>query len=313
MQSLPIVPAILGPTASGKSHLGIFLAKKLGGEIINCDSLQMYRRFDIGTGKLPESERQGIPHHLIDVLDPTKPFAAGEYARWARRSIEEIESRGKLPIIVGGTGFYFRALVDGLFSGPPRNEELRTRLQASAKAHSSGHLWRILHRLDQASALRIHPNDAPKLIRAIEVSLLARRPMSEEFLKGRNGLENHRVLKFVLSPPREALYNAINLRTQQMFDEGLIDEVKTILASGIPESAPPFLSLGYKESRAYLRGEFNLAEAISITQAKTRQYAKRQVTWFNKDNDVQWISGFGTDSEVQSQILKTICELTKRL
>jgi tRNA dimethylallyltransferase len=293
--------AIVGPTASGKSELAIDLAKQFSGEILNCDSLQMYRFFDLGTAKLSPAERQSIPHHFLDVLNPDEQFAAGEYMRQARAVLGEVTARGHLPIVVGGTGFYLRALVDGLFVGPGRDTELRARLAKRGEQKGSAYLHRLLRRLDAATAAQIHPNDAPKLIRAIEVCLLARRPASELFREGRAKLEGYRVFKIGLNPPREALYEQINERTRQMFAGGLLEEVRGILASGYSSTVPPLGSHGYRQAVDFLEGRVSLDEAIYHAQTRTRQYAKRQMTWFRKETDVRWFNGFGNDSEVQRQ------------
>jgi len=228
MTTQPTVLAIVGPTASGKSHLAIFLAKRFGGEILNCDSLQMYRHFDIGSAKMPPEERQGIPHHFLDILAPDEQFAAGEYMRQAREVMADVAARGRLPIVVGGTGFYLRALLDGLFAGPTRNRELRERLRLRAEEKGPGYLHRLLRRMDPVVAGNIHPNDEPKLIRAIEVCLLARKPVSELFREGRPSLQGYRVLKIGLNPPREALYERINERARLLFENGLVEEVRGI-------------------------------------------------------------------------------------
>ena len=293
--------AIIGPTASGKSHLAIHLAKRFGGEVINCDSLQMYRYFDIGSGKLSPPEQQGVGHHLMDVLDPAEQFSAGEYARRATNAISSLDSVGKLPIIVGGTGFYLRALIDGLFSGPSRNPALRERLQLRASKKGRTYLHKLLLRLDPEAAGRIHPHDAPKIIRAIEVSLETKHPISELFRQGRNAIEGHQIVKLGLNPTRTALYETINRRTLDMFETGLVEEVAGILAKGVLKTAPPFQALGYREAIAFLEGRTNLEQAVRLAQTRTRQYAKRQMTWFRKDSGVQWFSGFGTNNEIQEQ------------
>lgn len=296
----PLV-AVIGPTASGKSHLSIDLANEFSGEIVNCDSLQMYRWFDIGTGKPDAEERNRVPHHLIDVLDPRQRFAAGEYARMARKTISDISARENLPFVVGGTGFYLRALVDGLFAGPQRNTALRERLQARSDEKGRGYLHRILARMDPPSAARIHPNDTPKIIRAIEVSVESRRPMSQMFEQGRQALEGYRVLKLGLMPPRDALNEAINRRARSMFESGLVAEVQEILQRGVPKTAPPFESVGYREALACLSGELTEEQSIELTQIRTRQYAKRQLTWFRKEADVEWLHGFGADRGILDQ------------
>lgn len=298
----PALVAIAGPTASGKSSLAIHLAQRFSGEILNCDSLQMFRGFDIGSAKLSPSERQGIPHHFLDILEPDQQFAAGEYMRQAREILAEVSARGRLPIVVGGTGFYLRALIDGLFAGPSRNPNLRQRLSDRAEERGPGYLHRLLKRLDPSAASAIHPNDAPKLIRAIEVCVLARRPVSELFSEGRMALTGYRVVKVGLQPPRAALYERINQRTREMFDGGLIDEVKRILEKAYSPEAPAFRSHGYRQAVDHLQGRISLDEAIYHAQTRTRQYAKRQTTWFRKENDMQWFSGFGSDIEVQAQV-----------
>ncbi len=296
------VLAILGATASGKSSLALFLAARFRGEILNCDSLQMVRHFDIGSAKVPVEERHGIAHHFLDILEPDEQFAAGEYMRQARAVLHSVSARGHLPIVVGGTGFYLRALLEGLFPGPTRSPELRRRLRKRAEQKGSAYVHRLLRRLDAAAAARIHPNDLPKLIRAVEVCLLARRPVTELFGEGRPALEGYGVLKLGLNPPREALYARINERTQWMFDHGLVEEVHGILQKGYASDLPPFRSHGYRQAVDFLEGRISLQEAIYHAQTRTRQYAKRQMTWFRKEAQVHWFSGFGDDAAVQQQV-----------
>lgn len=291
--------AVVGPTASGKSDLAVYLAEKLGGEILNCDSVQIYRGLDIGAAKaVPRS----VPAHLFDILEPTDLFTAGEYARRARAVLEEIRARGRLPVVVGGTGFYLRALLEGLFAGPERNEELRRRL---AKRPAE-RLHRLLARLDPVSAARIHPRDKPKLIRALEVRLETRKPISQMWAKGRQGLEGFRAMKLGLNPPRAELYQRINARAAGMFHGGLLEEVRGLLDRGIPESAKPFESHGYAEALRVLRAEISLEEAIDITQRKVRRYARRQMTWFRRERDLTWLNGFGDDPAVKRQALASV-------
>jgi len=298
----PALVAIVGPTASGKSHLALCLAKRFAGEILNCDSLQMVRHFDLGSAKLPLEEREGIPHHFLDVLEPHQQFAAGEYMRQAREILASVTARGRLSIVVGGTGFYLRALLDGLFAGPTRNSELRQRLRQRAERKGPAYLHRLLKRLDPASASGIHPNDMPKVIRAIEICLVARRPLSELFRQGKPALAGYRVMKVGLNPPRDALYEAINQRTRWMFENGLVEEVRGLLAKGFAPTLPPFRSHGYRQALDYLEGRISLEEAIYHAQTKTRQYAKRQMTWFRKESQVHWFPGFGTDPALQNQL-----------
>ena len=299
----PLV-AILGPTGSGKTSLALDIAQLFDGELVGCDSVQIYRHFNLGTAKTPPSERRGIPHHLIDVVDPDGVFTAGEYARAGRAVLAEITSRGRLPVVVGGTGFYLRALLEGLFPGPLRDEGLRERL-GRIEAQRPGFLHRLLRRLDKPAAARIHPNDSNKLTRAIEVSLLGRKPMSEQFEAGRDPLTGYRILKIGLAPQRALLNQRLDERLARMFD-GLVGEVRSILAMGYPRSAKPFESLGYKEALAVVEGRGTPEEVLAAAQLATRQYAKRQMTWFRREKDVTWFEGFGEDSGVKAKTLDLI-------
>jgi len=285
--------AIVGPTGSGKSDLALYLARRLDGELVNCDSMQVYRRFDIGTAKRPA--------HLVDIADPDEVFTAGEYAKRGRVVLREIASRGRLPIVVGGTGFYLHALFEGLFPGPTRDEELRARL-VEREERRPGSLHCILSRFDAAAAARIHANDINKTIRAVEVCLLARRPLSTMFLQGRNALTGFRIIKAGLNPPRDRLYERLNQRFARMVESGLLEEVRQILASGISPGSKPFESLGYKQALAAVRGELSLEAAMASAQMETRRYAKRQMTWFRREHDVTWFQGFGDCPEMQQQV-----------
>jgi tRNA dimethylallyltransferase len=289
--------AIAGPTGAGKSDLALALARQIGGEIVNCDSLQLYRGMDIGTAKTPVAERGGIPHHLMDLLAPDQVFNAGDYAALARPLLRQIAERGAVPVVVGGTGFYLRALLDGLAEGPKRDDALRQDL-ARREQRRPGALHRILKRLDGAVAARIHGNDHNKLIRAIEICLLARRPASEVFGEGRAPLEGFHALKMVLNPPRAELHARIARRTRAMFNAGLVEEVRGLLRAGIPKDAKAFESIGYKQALAELEGTLTREQAIELTTIATRQYAKRQVTWFRQEANIHWLSGFGGDAEV---------------
>jgi tRNA dimethylallyltransferase len=279
------------------------LAKHFHGEIVNCDSLQLYRGFDKGTAKTPESQRAGIPHHLIDVLDPGEGYSAGDYARAAQQMIGDISTRGHLPIVVGGTGFYLRALLDGLPTLPGRDEALREKLVAR-EHRRPGALHRLLKRLDSSAAGRIHANDVQKLIRAIEIRVLTRGPAPPP--NREQALEGYTTLKLGLNPDRANLYDALDARAAEMFRSGLIEEVRGLLAAGCTGEEKPFESLGYRQALAHLRGTLSLDEAIVSTQIETRQYAKRQWTWFRRDADVVWIDGFGDSTEVIERAMELV-------
>ena len=294
---------IVGPTASGKSALGVWLARELGGEVVACDSTQLYRGFDVGTAKPTAEERQGVAHHLIDVLDPWEVSTAGDYRERAIAVLEDLRARKRLPIFTVGTGLYLRALLDGLADVPLRSEELRERLWASVAAHPPGHLHRVLKRMDPASADKIAETDEQKLIRAVEVCLLAKKPLSEVHREGRNPLRGWRAIKIGLSPERVALYQRIHARTDDMLAAGWLEEVRGLLASGLPADAKPFDFIGYRELRAVLNGELKLEEAKSAIQQATRRYAKRQLTWFRRDAHIHWLSGFGQEIVIQQQAL----------
>jgi tRNA dimethylallyltransferase len=299
--------AILGPTASGKTSLSLSLAEQLQGEIISCDSVAVYREFEIGAAKPSREERQSAPHHLLDVVSPTEVFTAGDYSRLARRALDEVCSRQHLPIVVGGTGLYLRALFEGLFAGPPRSEELRQRLRERAAERGPEYLHKMLQRLDPAAAKAIHCNDVAKTVRALEICLSSRRRMTDLWQQGRAPLQGFRILRLGLNPDREALYQRINLRAQQMFQNGLVEETRT-LTHRYDRAASALNSLGYKQAMQHLQGELTLDQAINLAQQGHRNYAKRQLTWFRREPDVQWFSGFGFDVEVQKQTLKVIRE-----
>jgi tRNA dimethylallyltransferase len=299
---LPLV-AIVGPTASGKSALGVHVAERFGGEVVACDSTQLYRGFDLGTAKPTLSERRGISHHLIDVLGPQDAATAGGYRQLALQTLEDLRRRNRLPVFTVGTGLYLRALLEGLADIPQRSEELRERLRSSMGEHPPGHLHRVLKRLDPEAARKIAPADEQKLIRAVEVCILARKPISEVHRTGRIPLEGWRVLKIGLIPPREKLNERIHARTDAMLQQGWMREVQTLLESGLAQNAKPFDFIGYRELRAALRGEITLEEARGAIQQATRRYAKRQLTWFRKEPGVQWFPGFGDDPRVQAGVI----------
>ncbi len=301
----PLLVVIVGPTASGKTALSLAIAEKFQGEIVNCDSVAMVRGFEIGTAKPTAAERARVPHHLFDVVEPTGFITAGEYARRARGVLGEIKGRGRLPIVVGGTGLYLSALLHGLFPGPQRSEELRERLRERVSNQGSPHLHRVLRRVDPTAAEKIHANDTPKLIRAIEVSLAARRPMTDQWKVGRDPLQGFRILRLGLNPDRGALYDRINQRAAQMFDEGLVQETKRLLAT-YGDSARALTSLGYKQAVQLLRGELTREAAIATAQQAHRNYAKRQLTWFRREPDVQWIEGFGDEEPAQQGTIQRV-------
>lgn len=293
----PLV-AVVGPTASGKSELALMLAERFGGEIISCDSVQVYRGFDIGTAKLQPSERRGIPHYLIDVAEANQVFTAGDFLVAATKILGEVSATGHLPIVAGGTGFYLRALLEGITEAPSRDDKLRRRL-AAAEGRSAGRLHRYLTRIDPMRAAGIHPNDVNKTMRAIEIYCLSRRPASA-LVSTKRPLKGHRLLKIGLSPERELLNQIIEARSRRMFAAGLVDEVRRLLAGGVAMTAKPFESLGYKQSLMVLEGQLSLDSAIEQTALETRQYVKRQLTWFRRDSGIHWMNGFGNDPGVQA-------------
>jgi tRNA dimethylallyltransferase len=305
-----LLVVVLGPTASGKSALAIHLAEQFSGEIVSCDSVAVYRHFEIGTAKPSREDRARIPHHLIDIADPGEAFTAGEYARRARTTVSEISQRHHLPIVVGGTGLYLRALLEGLFPGPQRSEELRERLRARAAERGSEHLHRILRRLDPAAAANIHANDTSKLVRAIEVCLEARGRMSELWRdRGRDPLVGFRIVRIGLNPPRERLYERINKRAAKMFDDGLVDETRSLLHRfGDGRYITPIHSLGYKQALQYSRGELSSEQAVTAAQQGHRNYAKRQLTWFRREPDVMWLEGFGDDPAIAEEACRLVAQ-----
>ena len=302
--ALPPLVTIVGPTASGKSALGIFLAEEFGGEVIACDSTQLYRGFDIGTAKPTPAERASVPHHLLDILDPTDESTAGGYRERALKVLDDLRSRSRLPIFTVGTGLYLRALLEGLADLPLRSEEMRDRLRASAMEHGPGHLHQMLAHLDSNAAAQIAPTDEQKLIRAIEICLLSKKSLTEVHRSGRTPLTGWRILKIGLQPEREALVQRIHKRTDAMLQAGWLDEVRRLLASGLPDNAKPFQFIGYRELRSHLRGEITLDAARTLIQQGTRQYSKRQQTWFRREQNVHWLNGFGNDAEIQSAARK---------
>ncbi len=305
-KSDPLVVLLLGPTGSGKTALSLSLAERFDGEIVSCDSVAVYRGMDLGTAKPSPEERARVPHHLIDVVDPDEAFTAGEYSKRARAALREIAARGRVPIVTGGTGLYLRALTEGLFAGPVRQEDLRARLRRSVEKHGVAWLHRVLARVDAASAERIHANDAPKLIRAIEVCFAGRRPLSQVLATpstAKDPLTGFRLLRIGLNPPRQASYERLNRRCAEMFAAGLLQETRALLACYGPLKALD--SLGYRQALSVLIKGISEKVAIAEAQQGHRNYAKRQMTWFRREPGVRWLEGFGDAEEV----IATACEL----
>ena len=302
---------LAGPTASGKTALAVHLAERFDGEIVSCDSVAVYREMEIGTAKPSLEERARVPHHMIDVVWPDENYTAGDYSRQAREALAGITERGRLPIVAGGTGLYLRALVDGLSPAPPRQQGLRDRLRERVEElgpeRGPEHLHRVLARVDSAAAAVIHRNDIPKVIRAIEVSLATRRPLTEQWQMGRNALTGYRILRLGLNPPRARLYERINQRAAEMFDRGLVEETERLIER-YGADCRSLGSLGYAEAAAVIRGEMSRDEAISKAQQGHRNYAKRQGTWFRRERGMHWLAGCGGDDEIQQQACALVAQ-----
>jgi tRNA dimethylallyltransferase len=294
-----LLVVILGPTGSGKTSLSVALAQRFEGEIVSCDSVAVYRGLEIGSAKPSPEQRKLIPHHLLDVVDPDAFYTAGDYSRAAREAIAGIAGRGRLPIITGGTGLYLRALLQGLFPGPQRSPALRDRLLRKAETRGPLCLHRILKRLDPASAARIHANDTAKVIRAIEVTLAASRPMSEAWKDGREALTGYRILRLGLDPVRSELYERLNARARAMFGQGLIEETRELISRY--GRTPVLDSLGYRQAAQHLAGALTLEQAVAAASQGHRNYAKRQLTWFRREPEVCWLKGFGDDPSLRAQ------------
>ena len=302
--------AVVGPTASGKSTLAIELALQLNGEIINCDSVQVYQGIQIATAKVPPAERRGIPHHLIDFVSPTINYTAGDWAREAAAKIDEIEKRGHVPILAGGTGLYLRALRRPFFASPPTDETLRQRLTAIRERWGAEHLHRLLQRFDPTSARELYPRDWPRVHRALEVRLQTGLPMSEQKGQRPEPVESTRRIRLLaLNPPRERLYQVINQRTEDHFAAGLVDEVRELMAQGVPPRSNALGAHGYRRVVEYLEGSRNLESAIEQTKLDVRHYAKRQLTWFRHEVGVEWFAGFGTEESVQEEVFRAVLSI----
>ncbi len=291
----PRLLAVLGPTATGKSALGVALASRFGGEIVACDSTAVYRGFDIGTDKVPPAEQRGIPHHMVNVADPLEQYSAARYAREAEAAVRDISARGRLPILVGGTGFYYRALTRGLFPGPGRDSRMRARLVRVAEKRGPERLHRWLARIDPESGRRIQPRDLKRIVRALEVYCLTGRPLTQHFAETRAPLADYAVTAIALSLPNDRIADRVARRVESQFARGIIDEVKGLLAGGLPEAAHPFTGLVYRQVLEYLHGVRDEQETRALIVRENRHYARRQLIWFRKEPNLRWIHGAGED------------------
>jgi tRNA dimethylallyltransferase len=293
--SRPTLVAILGPTASGKSALGIALAERHNGEVVSCDSTAVYRGFDIGTDKVSAEERRGVPHHLVDVADPQEEYSAARYAREAAAIIRDITARGRLPILVGGTGFYYRALSRGLFGGPGRDSAMRTRLAAIARRRGPERLHRLLRCIDPPSAERIQPRDEKRMIRALEVYFLTGRPLTDHFADTVSPLPEYDITGFVLHPPAAEIAERVARRVDAQFARGIVAEVEALQRAGIPETALPFTGLVYRQVLEHLHGMRDEQETRALIVRENKRYARRQLIWFRKEPNLRWIHRLGDD------------------
>ena len=296
------VLAVLGPTASGKTSLGLALAERYDAEVINCDSTAVYRGFDIGTDKLPIEARRGIAHHLIDIADPTEVYTAAQFARDAARVIREIHGRGRLPILIGGTGFYYRALTRGLFPGPGADEALRARLNRVAHKRGVERLHRMLQRADPESAARIMARDQKRLVRALEVYLATGRPLTEHFGETASLIADCDVIAIALRLPAEMTAERVARRVAEQFARGIVDEVRGLLASGVPPEARPFGGLVYRQVMEMLRGLRDEAATRALITQENRRYARRQLIWFRKEPNLVWFDGPGERRETRIRV-----------
>ena len=309
MRPRPLLVAILGPTATGKSALGISLAERFGGEVVSCDSTAVYRGFDIGTDKVPPGERRGIPHHMIDVADPLEEYSAARYAREAAAVIRQISARGRVPILVGGTGLYYRAVTRGFFPGPARDTALRARLERVAVRRGVECLHRWLRRVDPPSAARIAARDLKRLVRALEVYLLTGRALTEHFARTEAPLPEYDVVPFALRIPPEQTAARVARRVDQQFAQGLLDEIRRLLASGLPETAHPFTGLVYRQALEHLRGVRGEAETRELIVRENRRYARRQLIWFRKEPNLRWIYAAGEREETVEDVARALVAL----
>ena len=308
----PRLVAIVGPTATGKSALGIAIAKQFSGEVVACDSTAVYRGFDIGTDKVPGDAQQGVPHHMVDVADPTEEYSAARYARDAAARIRDITARGRLPVLVGGTGLYYRALTRGFFPGPSRNAEVRSRLERIAARRGPERLHALLARVDRASAERIQPRDLKRLIRALEVFHLTRRPLTAHFADTQSPLPEYDVTAFALQIPSEATAERVARRVDEQFERGLLDEIRGLLASGVPPTAHPFTGLVYRQALEHLQGVRGERETRELIVRENRKYSRRQLIWFRKEPNLQWIHAAGERDETLHEVARALAALENR-
>jgi tRNA dimethylallyltransferase len=304
----PRVLAVLGPTASGKSALGLALAQRFDGEILNCDSTAVYRGFDIGTDKVPVADRQGVPHHLIDIADPADVYTAADYARDAAAIIRDVHARGRLPILVGGTGFYYRALVRGLFPGPGADQALRDRLGRLAARRGSERLHRFLAHVDPASGARIMPRDEKRIVRALEVFFATGQPLTAHFAATRSLIADCEVTAVALRLPAEVTASRVARRVEDQFARGVVDEVRGLLARGVPQHARPFGGLVYRQIMDLLRGVRGEEATRALIVQENRRYARRQLIWFRKEPTLMWFDGPGEALDVRERVAGVIAE-----
>ena len=304
--------AVLGPTATGKSALALAIAERFGGEIVNCDSTAVYRGFDIGTDKIAPADRRGIPHHLIDIVEPTDEYTAAQYARDAAAAIRGIHARGKLPILAGGTGFYFRALTRGLFPGPGADAGLRRRLEAIAARRDGTFLHRMLRRVDRLSADRIQPRDLKRLVRALEVFFLTGRPLTAHFADTASPIADLEVLPIALGLPAAQISDRVTRRVDEQFERGLLDEIRALLARGIPETARPFGGLVYRQALEHLHGVRDEAATRALIAQENRRYARRQLIWFRKEPNLIWFDGPGESAPTVMAVMRLIEDYVAR-
>ena len=309
---MPRLIAILGPTAVGKSALGINLAKRLGGEVVSCDSTAVYRGFDIGTDKVPLQQRGGIPHHMIDVADPTEEYSAARYAREAAEVIRDVSARGRLPILVGGTGLYYRALTRGFFPGPSRDEALRARLERVADRRGVERLHAWLRRVDPSAAERIQPRDRKRIIRVLEVYLLTGRPITDHFAETVSPIPEYEVTAFALRIPAQMTTERVAKRVDAQFEQGLLDEIRALLASGVPETAHPFTGLVYRQALEHLKGIRDERATRELIVRENRKYARRQLIWFRKEPNLRWFHAAGEREETLEEIARVLAAMEIR-